>query len=50
MLGGGNMRIQRNTIYVTLMMSILSAIIYAYCIFGWAVEKSPVSYQWNTYV
>lgn len=50
MLGGGNMRIQRNTIYVTLMMSILSAIIYAYCIFGWTVEKSPVSYQWNTYV
>lgn len=44
------MKIQRNTIYVTLIMSILSAMIYAYCIFGWESEKSTILCQWNTYI
>ena len=43
------MKANRNTIYITLFMTIVSAVIYTYCIFGWN-EVCITSLKWNTYI
>lgn len=43
------MKANRNTIYITLFMTIVSALIYTYCIFGWNAVCITSS-KWNTYI
>ena len=38
------MKVNRDTIYITLLLTIFSALVYAYCVF-WGVES-----DWNTYI
>ena len=47
--GGVVMKANRNTIYITLFMTIVSALIYTYCIFGWNAVCITSS-KWNTYI
>ena len=44
------MKIQLNIIYITLFTSIVSALIYAYCIFGWSVVQNSFADKCNNYI
>lgn len=44
------MKIQRNIIYVTVLGSVLSALIYAYCVFRWNPNAGDIGYTLYTYI
>lgn len=44
------MKIQRNIIYTTVIGSIVSALIYAYCVFQWNPVVQDKWYNWHTYI
>ena len=44
------MKIQRNIIYATVIGSIVSALIYAYCIFQWKPDIGDKGYDFHTYI
>ena len=44
------MKLQRNVVYLTIIGSIASALIYAFCIFKWNPSPCSIWYKWNTYI
>lgn len=44
------MKIQRNIIYATLIGSIVSALVYAYCVFQWNPDVETKGYELHTYI
>lgn len=44
------MKIQRNIIYLTVVTSLISLLVYAYCVFGWDLTKCESATKWNTYI
>lgn len=44
------MKIQRNTIYITLIASVFSVLLYAVCVFGWNPPQSSACYSWHTFI
>ena len=44
------MKTQRNIIYITIICSVISALLYAFCVFDWNPSKCSGGYNWNTYI
>lgn len=43
-------KIQRNTIYITLVASVFSVVLYTVCIFFWNPQQSSPCYDWHTFI